>query len=103
MRTSARMIIAVAVPAHTTTEGGQSGTERTLKEVQLTLQRMAIPVSYLFRIGAHLTEQCLESPRQSSELPAAVDLDPPPIRMELAALLGQLPAKVRVETHARSH
>ena len=72
MRTSTRMIIALAVPDNTTTEGGQSGTERTLKEIKLALQRMAIPVSYLFRIGAHLIEQ------SSPVCPASRPNSPPP-------------------------
>src|SRR5258705_11697550 len=76
--------------------GGELRAERTRKEIQLALQRIAVTVSYLSRIGGDSIERCLQPPRQSLELLSAVGLDPPPIRMLLAALQGKLPAKVRV-------
>src|SRR5258708_30386078 len=79
------------------------GTEHSRKEIQLALQSITVAVPYLSVVGGNSIEQCLQPPRQPPELLSAVGLDPLSIRMVQAALAGQFSAKVRVETHTRSH
>jgi hypothetical protein len=65
---------------------GTSGTDCIRKEIQFALQSIAVTVAYFPGVGANPIEQCFHLLRQPPERFAAVGLDPPSIRVQLAAL-----------------